>query len=265
MRQDRQDRQEPLILLDQVVLGYGRKKISNPLTIDFNHNEVVVLLGANGCGKTTLLKTALRLILPLSGHILLKNRDQAKWQRRALAKLIGYVPQAQSHLFAFDVEDIILMGRTAYIGWGNSPAAEDYKIVQDVVARLGIEKLQKKRYPELSGGEKRLVLIARALVQQPEVLIMDEPTASLDYGNQLRILEQVLALKAEGMTILMTTHQPEHAYQVADRLLLMHNGEILADGVGSEVLTTRNLATIYQLEERIIQQNLNFAKITDLS
>ncbi len=245
-----------IIELQNVSLGYGRKKVASNLSLQFYPNEIVSLLGANGCGKTTLLKTIMGIIPILGGEISIAGKQQSKWSRKALAKMVGYVPQAQNNYFPFTAEAIILMGRTASLHWAGTPKTEDIEAVMSVMKQLEIKYLAGKLYPQLSGGEKQLILIARALVQAPQILIMDEPTSSLDYGNQLRVLEQIIRLKREGMTILMTTHQPEHAVRVADRLLLFHQGQIIADGPSDQVLTTHNLATIYRLSEEIIRKNL---------
>ncbi len=248
--------QNSIIELHGVNLGYRRKKIASELSLQFYPNEIVSLLGANGCGKTTLLKSIMGIIPLLGGEIFIAGKTQSQWSRKALAKIMGYVPQAQNNYFPFTTEAVILMGRTASLHWAGTPKADDMEAVTRVMKQLEIEYLAGKLYPQLSGGEKQLILIARALVQAPKILIMDEPTSSLDYGNQLRVLEQISRLKQEGMTILMTTHQPEHAVRVADRLLLFHQGEMIADGSSEQVLTASNLATIYRLPEEMIRENL---------
>ena len=246
-----------VIELQNLSIGYGKKSIASGLNLTFKAGEIVTLLGANGCGKTTLLKTILGLLKKQAGEIMIAGKPQKAWSRKTLSQLMGYVPQAQNYHFPFSVEEIILMGRTAYLNWASSPKASDLALVDGVIEQLEITYLKGKLYPELSGGERQLVLIARAIIGNPEVLIMDEPTASLDYGNQLRVLEQIERLKNAGITILMTTHQPEHALKIADRLIMLHQGTILADGDAKQVLTPKNLATIYRLTEAIVEKNFN--------
>lgn len=245
-----------LIQLQDLTIGYRGQIIAEKLNLSFQSQEVTCLLGANGCGKTTLLKTILGVLPKISGEIFINQKPQQKWQRSELSKYLGYVPQAHNHVFPFTVEAVVLMGRTAHLDWYSSPKAEDKVIAHECIQQLGIEHLTHKPYTQLSGGQQQLVLIARALAQNPSFLIMDEPTASLDFGNQMRVLEQIEKLKAQGLSILMTTHQPEHAMQIADRIILLDHGNIIADGSPKECLTLKNLAKIYALDEAIIAKNL---------
>ncbi|MBP6115346.1 MAG: ABC transporter ATP-binding protein, partial [Neisseriaceae bacterium] len=177
---------------------------------------------------------------------------------KQLAQKVGYVPQAHQDLFPYLVLDMVQMGRTAHLSWFSTPGPKDQAIAHACLAQMGISHLSARRYTELSGGERQLVLIARALAQQPRLLIMDEPTASLDFGNQIRVLATIEQLKAQGLAILLTTHQPEHAHRVADRVVLLHQGQILANGKPAEVLTAAHLATLYNLEEAQLHQHLAF-------
>ncbi|MDU8923815.1 ABC transporter ATP-binding protein [Pasteurellaceae bacterium LIM206] len=241
-----------LIQLSNLSIGYGKRVIAENLRLGVKSNEIICLLGANGCGKTTLLKTLLGLLPPLAGEILIKQRPQQHWQKSQLAKFIGYVPQAHHGIFNFSVQEVVLMGRTAYVNWYASPAQQDRQIARQALQQLNIEHLSRRTYSRLSGGERQLVLIARALTQQPQLLIMDEPTSNLDFGNQIRLLEQIKQLKQQGLGILFTTHQPGHALRTADRSILLHQGKIIADGASQEVLTLDNLSLIYQLDKRIL-------------
>lgn len=218
--------------------------------------KIICLLGTNGCGKTTLLKTALGIIPPLAGQILLKNKFLSDWDAKSLAQYIGYVPQAHQAMFAFSVEQVVLMGRTMHLNWYSTPKAKDLEIVEQSLETLGIRSLQHRNYMELSGGEQQLVLIARALAQQPQCLMMDEPTSNLDFGNQIRVLEQIKCLNQQGMSILMTTHQPEHAYHIADMVVLMKKGRIIAQGEPDVVMTNQALAEIYGVSANQIDHYL---------
>ncbi|OYQ80587.1 iron ABC transporter ATP-binding protein [Ignatzschineria sp. F8392] len=250
-----------LITLENISINYGKRTIIKDLNTAIEEKEIIALLGANGCGKTTLLKSILGLVKPRSGTITIEGKPQSQLKQEEIAKIIGYVPQAQNSHFAFTVEEVVLMGRTAHLHWAATPKEKDRKIAHTALERLGVAHLLKSSITTLSGGERQLVLIARAIAQQPRCLIMDEPTASLDYGNQLRVLEQIKRLKASGITIIMTTHQPEHALSIADRLLLLHQGDLIADGAPETTLTTTNLAQIYNLPESIIEQNFQFEKL----
>ncbi|AET16830.1 TPA: ABC transporter ATP-binding protein [Pasteurella multocida] len=247
-----------LVTLKHVSIGYKKQVLASDLNLQLEPNQVVCLLGANGCGKTTLLKTLLGLLPTLAGEILLQNRPHFTWTQKELAQFIGYVPQVH-HLFHFTVQEVVLMGRTAQLAWYSSPKQKDIAIAEQCLSTLGIAHLSQRFYHEISGGERQLVLIARALAQQPAFLIMDEPTSNLDFGNQIRVLEKITQLKQTGLSILMTTHQPEHSFHVADRTILFHQGRIIANGTPKQTLTTQNLAKIYQLDEDVLRKNLRIS------
>ncbi|MGC7590844.1 ABC transporter ATP-binding protein [Bisgaard Taxon 46] len=244
-----------LIQLNNLSIGYKKTVLASEINLQLEANQIICLLGANGCGKTTLLKTILGLLPALSGEILLQNRPHFEWTQKQLAQFIGYVPQVH-HLFHFTVQEVVLMGRTAHLSWYSAPKKSDIEIAEQCLDTLGIAHLSQRFYHQISGGERQLVLIARALAQQPSFLIMDEPTSNLDFGNQLRVLEKIAQLKQRGLSILMTTHQPEHSMQIADRAILFHQGKIIANGEPKHTLTTKNLATIYQLDEQLLRKNL---------
>lgn len=244
--------------LDQLSTGYGQRLVGQGLSFEVAAGEVTCLLGANGCGKTTLLKTLLGLLPPLAGTVSIADQPLAQVKPQQLAKWVGYVPQAHPDLFPYSVLDMVLMGRTAYLSWLSTPGPNDRRIALACLADMGVAHLAERRYTELSGGERQLVLIARALTQQPQLLIMDEPTASLDFGNQIRVLSVIEQLRAQGLAILLTTHQPEHAYRLADQVVLLHQGRILAQGSKANTLTAAHLATLYGLSATTMQANLAF-------
>lgn len=247
--------------IEALSTGYGQRLVGQDLSFDVRAGEVTCLLGANGCGKTTLLKTLLGLLPPLAGHIYIGQKSLSQIKPKALAKSLGYVPQAHQDLFPYTVLEMVLMGRTAHLAWSSTPSKQDGEIALACLAQLGIEYLASRQYTQLSGGERQMVLIARALAQQPEVLIMDEPTASLDFGNQIRVLAMIEQLKADGLAILLTTHQPEHAHQVADRVVLLHQGTILAYGKKEACLTAAHLARLYGLSEAQMVHHLSFLTV----
>ena len=232
-----------------LVIGHGGKRISEPLNLNLNAREILCVLGPNGSGKSTLFKTMMGLLPALSGELQVLNKPIRRWSRRSLARRVGYVPQAHDSMFPFTVEEIVLMGRSAHLGPYSVPAAHDRNIAQQCLEQLNILKLRGKAYTEISGGERQLTLIARALAQQPAILIMDEPTASLDYGNQIRVLEHVRSLGRSGIAILLSTHQPDHALQVADRVALFRDGAIQHCGAPAQIVTPQRLAWLYDLRE----------------
>lgn len=225
--------------------GYGDVIVGRDIAFAVRPGEALCLLGPNGCGKTTLFKTLLGLIPPRGGRVTLDGEDIARWPRRRLARAVAYVPQAQAALFPFTVAEMALMGRAARVGLFASPGAADHAAVSAALASLGIEGLAERVATELSGGERQLALIARALAQEPQVLVMDEPTASLDLGNETRVLERVRGLKARGLAVVLSTHDPDHAFLVADRVALMAKGGIVALGPPEETITPDRLRALY--------------------
>ena len=216
-----------------------------------------LLLGANGAGKSTFLKTLLGLQPALNGQILFQNRPLATYSAAELAREIAYVPQAHAQLFPFLVQDMVLMGRSAYLKWYQTPKAEDKDLALSALEELQITHLAKRYYHELSGGEKQLVLIARAIAQQAKLLIMDEPTASLDFGNQIRVLEKIKQLQHQNIALLITTHNPQQAAYLAENIAMLDQEFGLQQGEKSELMTLENLAKIYRTSVQELQKHLN--------
>ncbi len=214
--------------------------------------EVLCVLGPNGTGKTTLFKSILRLIKLQSGVLEIDGEDTSKWNRQSLAQKVAYIPQAHNPPFPFTVLDVILMGRTAHLGALSSPAQKDVAIADQVIEDLNITYLRNKVYTEISGGEKQLVLIARALAQQPQMMVMDEPTAALDFGNQLLVLNQVEKLAQKGLAIIMASHFPDHAFLYSSQVILLKDRGIYAQGTPEEVVTEENLGHLYKVGVKIV-------------
>jgi iron complex transport system ATP-binding protein len=238
-----------------LAIGYRHHAVGEGIDLTLTNGEILCLLGPNGSGKTTLFRTLLGILPPLSGTVEVAGHALADWTRGQLATRLAYVPQSHAGLFAFTVEEVVLMGRTARLPWFSTPSARDREVARSCLARLDIGHLSGRIYTEISGGERQLALIARALAQETEILILDEPTASLDFGNQLRVLKEIDALKAQGLAILMSTHQPEHALRVADRIVLLKAGCIVAQGPCT-LATAETLATLYGANADEVARNL---------
>jgi iron complex transport system ATP-binding protein len=217
--------------------------------------EIFCLLGPNGIGKTTLFKTILGFLPILEGTIIIDGRDMARFSRQELARYIAYVPQSHIPPFAFRVIDVVVMGRNVHVSAFGKPGPRDYEAALEIMERLGISYLQDRFYTELSGGERQMILIARALAQEPVFLMMDEPTSNLDFGNQAIVLDQILKLAGKNLGIIMTTHYPEQVLLLKTRAaLLMRNGEMLT-GSARNVLTVQNLEETYGIPVAVTEMD----------
>jgi iron complex transport system ATP-binding protein/manganese/iron transport system ATP-binding protein len=188
--------------------------------------------------------------------VLLDGQDMRRWRRRDIAHKIGYIPQHHMRPFPFTVLDMVLMGRTSRIGVCSSPSHSDRRAAREALAALHMQHLEKRVFTELSGGERQLVLIARALAQQPGMLIMDEPTANLDFGNQLLVLDHIRELACNGLSVIMSTHLPNHAFLFGTRVLLLKKGHILSAGTPEETVDRENMRSLYNVDVEIVQMQL---------
>lgn len=228
-----------------LTVGYGSRAVGSGFNVAVSSGEVLALLGPNGGGKTTLLKTLLGLLPPLAGEIRLADESLSGLSVRERARRVAYVPQVHTGLFAFSVEELVLMGRSAHTPLLAGPSQRDREITHATIERLGIRHLAEKPYTQISGGERQLALVARALAQQPQLVIFDEPTASLDFGNQGKVMREVRRLAADGLGVIFSTHDPNQALRHADRALLLRDGRTLALGRCSDVITQDNLRALY--------------------
>jgi iron complex transport system ATP-binding protein len=228
-----------------LTIGYGDRVVGLNLDIALSTGEVLALLGPNGGGKTTLLKTLLGLLVPQAGEVRLGDRSLSEYSAPERAGLIAYVPQSHVATFAFDVETIVLMGRTAHGSLFSRPTAVDRAIAARTLERFGIAHLRERPYTMISGGERQLVLLARALAQEPKFVVLDEPTASLDFGNQGKVMREIRNLATSGHGVLFTTHDPNHAMRIADRAYLMREGTCIGQGATDAVLSRGQLEALY--------------------
>ncbi|WP_409363474.1 ABC transporter ATP-binding protein [Bradyrhizobium liaoningense] len=226
-------------------IGYRDRVVGSHLNVQLATGEVLALLGPNGGGKTTLLKTLIGLLPPKAGDIRLGERKLAGLTSRERARLIAYVPQSHAATFAFTVETVVLMGRTAHGGLFGRPTSADRTIAARMLERFGIAHLAERPYTMLSGGERQLTLLARALAQEPQFVVLDEPTSSLDFGNQGRVIRELRALAASGHGVLFTTHDPNHAMAAASRAYLLRKGMRVGEGPVADVLTLEKLSALY--------------------
>lgn len=241
--------------VSHLCFGYSGKKedqIFSGVSFALEPGEVFCLLGPNGSGKSTLLKCMSRLLKPASGCVTIDGEDLSAMSQAKIAGKLGYVPQSLISIFPFSVEEIVVMGRAAQIHMTSSPSKKDRDKALDSMEKIGIAHLAKRPCNRLSGGEWQLVLIARALTQSPSVLLLDEPTSHLDLGNQVKILEKVSALSKEGMTIIMASHFPDHAFLSADTVGILKHKAMITLGKPDHVLTEEALYATYGISIRVI-------------
>ncbi|NMA92930.1 MAG: ABC transporter ATP-binding protein [Firmicutes bacterium] len=248
-----------MLNVKNLVCGYlPGKPVTGPLSFQVKQGEIACLVGPNGIGKTTLFKTILGLLRPLGGTIKVKGEDYRRYTPKEFARLVAYVPQGHIPPFPYTVRDVVVMGRNPNMHELSSPDREDYRAVEEVLSLMGIEHLAGRDYTEISGGERQMVLIARALAQNTNLLVMDEPTTHLDYGNETRVLGQVKKLAALGYTIVMITHVPNHAFICADKVLALGRNGYFSVGPPDETLTEESLLALYgvdiQLSKVILKQ-----------
>ncbi|CCK79090.1 MULTISPECIES: ABC transporter ATP-binding protein [Desulfobacula] len=241
--------------ISNLCFGYtGREKdlVFSKISFDLEQGEVFCLLGPNGSGKSTLLKCMARLLNPLEGSVCLDGENLNTLGAGKIARKIGFVPQSLVCVFPFTVEDIVIMGRASRIGMISSPSKTDRRKAFESMERIGISHLAKRPCNRLSGGEWQLVLIARALTQSPGVLLLDEPTSHLDLGNQIKILEVVDSLAKEGITIIMASHFPDHAFLNADKVGILKDRTMIALGDPNKVLSEDVLEITYGITIKIV-------------
>lgn len=228
--------------------GHPGRCVGRDVSLHLDAGEVLALLGPNGSGKTTLFKTLLGLLPKQGGRLRIDGADLEALPRETVAQRISYVPQAHATFFPYSVREVVLMGRTAHLGLFATPSRRDRERADEAIARMGLSSLADAAYARISGGERQLVLIARALAQAATLMVMDEPTANLDFGNQLRVLEHIRALAAEGIGVLLSTHDPDQVFLCADRVALLRDGKLLACGSPAEVMSDASLRGLYGVE-----------------
>ena len=233
--------------------GFRDRAVGRGFAIDVPAAQIVCLLGPNGSGKTTLLRTLLGLLPPLGGDVVLDEVSVAKWPARERAARLAYVPQAADSYFDFNVTEMVEMGRMAHRGLFSHPGRDDRARAAAALERLGIAHLAQRPINHVSGGERQLALIARALATEATHLVMDEPTANLDYGNQARVLDEIARLRHAGVAVLFSTHHPDQALRIADRALLLRSGSLMAAGAVDAVVNSENLSALYGRAVEVVE------------
>jgi iron complex transport system ATP-binding protein len=231
--------------------GPGRAVLRD-LSLEVPMGAVTALLGPNGSGKTTLLRLLLGVLRPAAGTIRLAGRPQASYSRRERGQFVGLVPQDEHIPFDFSLVEYVLLGRAPYLSPLQMPGEADRQVALEALHVVGMDDMQDRVLPNLSGGERQLATLARALAQQPHVLLMDEPTAHLDLSNQDRLLAIIHDLAARGVTLVLTTHDPNLAASVAGLIVLMRDGQVLAAGPPAATLTAEKLSATYGVPVHVL-------------
>jgi iron complex transport system ATP-binding protein len=217
------------------------------VSLEVKKRELVSIVGPNGSGKSTLLKCINRILKPRRGSILVNGKEVWKFQLKELARILGYVPQVSNHFLSSCVFDTVLLGRRPYINWRLNKRDED--VVLNLLKLMNLEGLMLRQFNELSGGEQQKVIIARALAQEPQILLIDEPTSNLDLKHQIEILTLILsAIKEKGLSAIMAIHDLSLAARFSDRIVLLKEGRIYTEGEPNKVLTKKNLKEVYGVE-----------------
>jgi iron complex transport system ATP-binding protein len=244
---------EPLIQIRGAGFKYGERTIFEDINFEVRHGEVITVLGPNGCGKSTLLRCIGGSLALAQGSVHIGGEDLSQLDSRARARRVGFLFQDHAPSFPFSVLDVATMGRTPYLSIFGAPSRADIALADKALEQTGISHLRGRPYTELSGGERQLVLLARTLVQEPDVILLDEPTSHLDVKNQVRCMNMIGTLAAHGITMIMTSHDPNHAFLFAGRVALMKPGGSLILGSADGVITQAALTATYETDMGVFE------------
>jgi iron complex transport system ATP-binding protein len=248
---------EQSIAIRKAGLGYNGRAILNDVDLEIAPGEIICLLGQNGSGKTTLFRTMLGFIAPVHGSVTLAGREVSRLSPTEIARIVSCVPQSYAMPFAYSVRDVVLFGRSAHLRLFSSPGARDRRVAAECLDLLEISHLAARPFNELSGGERQMVIIARALAQEARFMILDEPASNLDYGNQVRVIRKVRELAGRNIGILMATHHPDHAFMAASRVAVLSGGTLSHDGSPDAMLTPETLRSLYGVEVQVFDTPQN--------
>ena len=236
------------IEVEHLSFSYGTHAVLRDISFCAGEGELLSVLGPNGVGKSTLFRCMLAQLQPESGRCCIGGTDVRQMTVRELARQIAYIPQSHSPVFNYTVHDMVLMGTTTQMGSFSCPRQAQIDAADAAIDRLGIGFLKDRGYRNISGGERQLVLIARAMAQQARILIMDEPSSSLDFGNRIRVMQTLRSLVADGYTVIQSTHDPDQAYRYSDNILALHEGRALDWGPPQKILRDDLMSRLYGLD-----------------
>ena len=231
--------------------SYGSHEVLKSVSFETDYGEFLSVLGPNGVGKSTLFRCMLGLLPPSQGQTYIGGRSVSEMTPAELSRFIAYIPQSHTPVFNYSVLDIVLMGTTAQLGKFSSPGRMQREEAIRILERLHIADLRDRSYRNISGGERQLVLIARAMAQQAKILMMDEPSSSLDLGNRIRVMETVKSLTKQGYCVIQSTHDPDQAYQYSSKILALHDGKVLAFGTPEETICSAVISKLYGMDVEV--------------
>jgi iron complex transport system ATP-binding protein len=254
-----------ILTLSNLRFSYDKQSpaVLHELSLDIPPGTITAILGPNGAGKTTLLHIILGLFAPQAGTIVIDGKPLTSYSRRQMSRLIGLVPQSEYIPFDFSVFDFVLLGRAPYLSPLELPGDADRHIAYEALRSIGLDHLQDRPAPSLSGGERQLAMVARALAQKPRILLLDEPTSHLDLSNRDRILSILGTLAKSGVTIIFTTHDPNLVATTADYVVLLRQGAILAAGALATTLTAEHLSATYGIAVQVIRLDGQLFVVSD--
>ncbi len=241
-----------MIKTEDLRYAYGSHQVLKGINMEAREGELLCILGANGAGKSTLFKCILGLLKGYQGSITIAGRNMLDLSASEKASLVAYIPQAAKPTFAYSVLDMVMMGTTSHLKGFSSPGKKERDLAEAALDKMGIAQLINRDYMKLSGGEQQMVLISRALAQGARTLIMDEPTSNLDYGNQMKVQQQLKNLALEGYSIIQSTHNPEQTYYFADRIISILDGQVYKQGKPAEIMDSHLIHRLYGIDAKTI-------------
>ena len=249
-----------MLKFSHVAAGYRDREILHDVTLSVEEGDFVGLIGSNGTGKSTLIKCISGLLPLTKGEITICGREQSLLKSRERARLVAVVPQSYHVDYDFTVEDIVMMGRNPYLGFGKREDERDFEIVKNAMEATNTEIFRGRLYNELSGGERQRVILARAIAQQPRVILLDEPTSALDIHHQIEVMELIARLnREEHMTVLAVLHDINMAARFCRRIVMLRDGTVTADGTPEEVVNRKNMEELYAMK-LMVRENPLFHK-----
>ena len=243
------------LVVRDAAIGYeAAAPIQRNVNFSVESGEVCCILGPNGCGKTTLVNTMLGLMPLLAGSITVDGSDMTSWSAQRLSRTVAFVAQQHTQPFPYLVKDVVMLGRSGKVSaLGGQPSRKDRNIVENALEEMGIRHLRDTPYVDISGGELQLVMLARAIAQEPQLLVLDEPTSALDYGNAVRVIEKVRRLARSGYAVMMITHNPDHAFMTKANVALFTRHSPMKFGTAYQVITRENIQDAYGVNVKLVE------------